>query len=53
MVDSTPEIEKELKAELEKVAKIYGGATGEDMTKFPSFKWTDPIIDPINQPKAE
>lgn len=49
LVDPTPEIQKELKAELEKVAKQYGGAAGEDMTKFPSFKWTEPTVDPINQ----
>ncbi|KAK9873900.1 hypothetical protein WA026_002252 [Henosepilachna vigintioctopunctata] len=48
LVDPTPELQKELKTELEKVAKQYGGAEGEDMTKFPSFKFVDPKIDPIN-----
>ncbi|GLV42212.1 ATP synthase coupling factor 6 [Carabus blaptoides fortunei] len=52
LVDPTPEIERELKAELDKVAKQFGGGEGEDMTKFPSFKWTEPTIDPINQPLA-
>ncbi|XP_049828678.1 ATP synthase-coupling factor 6, mitochondrial [Schistocerca gregaria] len=48
LVDMTPEIEREWKAELEKVAKQFGGKPGEDMTKFPTFKFTDPKIDPIN-----
>lgn len=48
LVDATPEIERELKAELEKVSKQYGGGAGVDMTKFPTFKFTDPTIDPIN-----
>ncbi|XP_019881576.1 ATP synthase-coupling factor 6, mitochondrial [Aethina tumida] len=51
LVDPTPELEKELKKELEKVAKQYGGASGEDMTKFPSFKFQEPTIDPINLEK--
>lgn len=50
LVEATPEIEKELKAELEKVAKQYGG-DGTDMTKFPAFKFEDPVIDPINLQK--
>uniref|UniRef100_A0A1B6C1C8 Uncharacterized protein n=1 Tax=Clastoptera arizonana TaxID=38151 RepID=A0A1B6C1C8_9HEMI len=47
LVDPTPEIERELKSELERVSKQYGGGAGVDMTKFPEFKFTDPVIDPI------
>lgn len=48
LVDATPEIERELQQEMEKLAKQYGGGQGVDMTKFPDFKFTDPKIDPIN-----
>ncbi|KAJ8965903.1 hypothetical protein NQ314_003844 [Rhamnusium bicolor] len=42
LVDPTADLEKELKTELEKVARQYGGAAGEDMTKFPTFKFPRP-----------
>jgi len=48
LVDATPEIQKELAQELDKLAKNYGGGTGVDMTKFPEFKFEEPKIDPIN-----
>ncbi|XP_066147143.1 ATP synthase-coupling factor 6, mitochondrial [Euwallacea fornicatus] len=48
LVEPTPELEKELKQELEKVSKQYGGGAGVDMSKFPDFKFQDPILDPIN-----
>jgi len=48
-VEASPEIQKELASELEKAAKQYGGGDGVDMTQFPSFKFTDPKIDPISQ----
>lgn len=51
LVDPTPDLEKELTTELEKVAKQYGGGKGVDMTKFPSFKFEDPQIDSINLEK--
>jgi len=38
----------ELAAELGRVAKQFGGAEGEDMTEFPSLKFEDPVVDPIN-----
>ena len=41
LVEPTPEIERELKSELERVAKIYGGKPGDDMTKFPSFDFKE------------
>ncbi|KAH1014726.1 ATP synthase-coupling factor 6, mitochondrial [Dendroctonus ponderosae] len=48
LVEPTPELERELKQELEKVAKQFGGDSGVDMTKFPELKFQDPVIDPIN-----
>jgi hypothetical protein len=39
LVEPTPEIERELATELEKVAKQYGGGEGVDMTQFPTFKF--------------
>jgi F-type H+-transporting ATPase subunit 6 len=39
LVEPTPEIERELATELEKVAKQYGGSKGVDMTQFPTFKF--------------
>ncbi|PSN49237.1 ATP synthase-coupling factor 6 [Blattella germanica] len=49
LVEPTPEIQRELQAELDKVAKQYGGGEGVDMTQFPSFKFKEPEIDSINQ----
>jgi len=48
MVDPTPQSQNEMKSELERIAKQYGGGSGVDMTKFPDFKFEDPILDPIN-----
>lgn len=48
MVDATPETERELKSELERIAKQFGGGAGVDMTKFPEFKFEEPLLDPIN-----
>ncbi|XP_050295846.1 ATP synthase-coupling factor 6, mitochondrial [Anthonomus grandis grandis] len=53
LVEPTPQLEKELKQELEKVTKQYGGAPGVDMTKFPDLKFQDPVLDPINMDVAE
>jgi hypothetical protein len=39
LVEPTPEIERDLATELEKVAKQYGGGEGVDMTQFPAFKF--------------
>nr|CAD7589119.1 unnamed protein product [Timema genevievae] len=49
LVDVNPEIERELASELDKLAKQYGGGEGVDMTQFPTFKFTEPQLDPINQ----
>lgn len=48
-MDPSPDIEREMKAELDKITKQYGGAEGADMTKFPTFKFTDPAVDPITE----
>ena len=42
-VDATKETEADLAAELEKVAKNYGGGQGVDMSKFPDIKWVEPV----------
>lgn len=39
LVDATPEEEKSLKDELEKIARIYG-ADKADFAKFPTFTFT-------------
>lgn len=39
LVDPSPETERELKQELLKLAKQFGGKEGVDMTKFPDFKF--------------
>ncbi|XP_047994539.1 ATP synthase-coupling factor 6, mitochondrial [Leguminivora glycinivorella] len=49
LVDPSPAIEKELKTELEKLEKQYGGGSGVDMTKFPDFKFEEPKLDPIDE----
>ena len=41
MVDPNPEIEREMKNELERVAKQFGGDGKVDMTKFPEFKFPE------------
>ncbi|XP_022913321.1 ATP synthase-coupling factor 6, mitochondrial [Onthophagus taurus] len=51
LVEPSPAIEKELKSELEKASKQYGGGPGVDMTKFPTFTFKEPVIDPINLEK--
>ena len=48
MVDPSPAIQKEISAELDRVRRVYGGADGTDMTKFPTFKFPEPKVDPIN-----
>ncbi|XP_014256081.1 ATP synthase-coupling factor 6, mitochondrial-like [Cimex lectularius] len=48
LVDPTPEIEKEWKQEMTKLAKQYGGSEGVDMTKFPDFKFKDVKLDPVS-----
>ena len=45
--------EAHLAAELDKVAKQYGGGKGIDMTKFPEFNWVEPQLDDIDLKIAE
>ena len=52
-VDGTKETEAALQADLDRVAKKFGGGEGVDMTKFPDFKWADPAVDAIDIPKIE
>jgi F-type H+-transporting ATPase subunit 6 len=49
LFEPTPDIEREMKAELDKLSKQYGGGGSVDMTKFPEFKFEEPKVDPINQ----
>lgn len=46
LVDASPETEKALKDEMEKIARMYG-AKGADFTKFPTFTFTDPDLEPV------
>ncbi|XP_013794873.1 ATP synthase-coupling factor 6, mitochondrial-like isoform X2 [Limulus polyphemus] len=48
LVDASPEAQKQMKEELEKIETQYGGGKGIDLTKFPAFSFKDPEIDPIN-----
>ncbi|XP_058805708.1 ATP synthase-coupling factor 6, mitochondrial [Phymastichus coffea] len=41
----TPEYQKELKSELERIAKAYGGSEGTDMTSFPKFNFPEPKVE--------
>ena len=52
-VDATALTEAHLAAELDKVAKQYGGGKGIDMTKFPEFNWVEPQLDDIDLKVAE
>ncbi|XP_016989178.1 ATP synthase-coupling factor 6, mitochondrial [Drosophila rhopaloa] len=49
LVDSNPQIEKELKTELDRVAKQFGSDGKTDMLKFPEFKFPEVKVDPISQ----
>jgi len=51
LVDASPATEKSLTDELEKIARQYGaGAKGVDFTKFPTFAFTDPDLEPVGVP---
>ncbi|EDW43322.1 ATP synthase-coupling factor 6, mitochondrial [Drosophila sechellia] len=49
LVDSNPDIERELKTELDRVAKQFGSDGKTDMLKFPEFQFPDVKVDPITQ----
>ncbi|CAH2094897.1 unnamed protein product [Euphydryas editha] len=53
LVDPSPAIEKELKTELEKLERQFGGSPGVDMTSFPTFNFQEPTIDPIDEQAAK
>ncbi|XP_053613468.1 ATP synthase-coupling factor 6, mitochondrial [Plodia interpunctella] len=53
LVDPSPSIQKELKTELDKLEKQYGGGSGVDMTSFPSLKFDEPKLDPIDEPVSK
>lgn len=46
LVDSTPQVEARLKEELEKVERVLN-PKGQDMQKFPSLAFEEPVLDPI------
>ena len=48
LVDATPQTEADLAAELDKVAKQFGGGKGVDMTKFPEFTWSEPQVEDVD-----
>ncbi|XP_076331018.1 ATP synthase-coupling factor 6, mitochondrial-like [Tachypleus tridentatus] len=48
LVDASPDTQKQMKEELEKIEIQYGGGKGIDLSKFPTFNFKDPEIDPIN-----
>ena len=52
-LEVSPAIAKEMKQELEKLEKQYGGGSGVDMTSFPTFKFEEPKLDPINESLAK
>ncbi|GFQ99314.1 ATP synthase-coupling factor 6, mitochondrial [Trichonephila clavata] len=47
-VDVSPEKQKEYDEVLLNLKKQYGADKGEDFTKFPTFNFPEPILDPIN-----
>ena len=44
-MDATAQTDAEMKREMEKIAKQYGGEAGTDMTKFPDMKFVDPAVE--------
>ena len=53
MVDASEATQLELQAELDKVAKAYGGGAGVDMTAFPELSFEELTVDPINVAVAQ
>ena len=45
MVDATAQTDAEMKREMDKIAKQFGGEAGADMTKFPDLKFVDGAIE--------
>ncbi|CAH0695285.1 unnamed protein product [Spodoptera exigua] len=53
LVDPNPIILKELERELGKLETQYGGGPGVDMTAFPTFKFDEAKVDPIDDAIAK
>ncbi|KZC07382.1 PREDICTED: ATP synthase-coupling factor 6, mitochondrial-like [Dufourea novaeangliae] len=45
IVDPTPEIEKERKAELERLARQYSGSSSTNMMEFPKIQFKDGVVE--------
>ena len=45
LVDATAQTDAEMKREMDKIAKQFGGEAGADMTKFPDLKFVDGAIE--------
>ncbi|XP_037071857.1 ATP synthase-coupling factor 6, mitochondrial-like [Pollicipes pollicipes] len=52
LVDPTPQLQAEMKNELERIARSYGFKEGEDVAKFPQFNFPEPTVDPISSKQA-
>jgi len=55
LVDATPELEKNLAGELDKLHRQFG-ATGADFLNFPTFSFADESLQPVGvkfEPKEE
>ncbi|XP_054707976.1 ATP synthase-coupling factor 6, mitochondrial-like [Uloborus diversus] len=48
LVDMTPEKQKAFDETLNNLKNQYGAGKGEDFTKFPTFNFPEPKLDPIN-----
>ncbi|KFM71587.1 hypothetical protein X975_19754, partial [Stegodyphus mimosarum] len=48
LVDISPEKQKEYDESLNNLKKQYGADKGDDFTKFPTFSFPEPKLDPIN-----
>ncbi|KAJ8736259.1 hypothetical protein PYW08_006915 [Mythimna loreyi] len=53
LLDPSPAILKEIRKEMAKLDKNYGGGKGVDMTAFPTFKFEEPKLDPIDETVPE
>ncbi|XP_055338844.1 ATP synthase-coupling factor 6, mitochondrial-like [Paramacrobiotus metropolitanus] len=48
LVDADDNLQRELDESLARTLRQFGGKTPEEMSKFPSFNFKDPALDPIN-----
>lgn len=53
LLEPSQSVLKELTRELDKLDKHYGGGKGVDMTAFPTFKFEEPKLDPIDEAVPE